>query len=540
MARWLSALCKWSTVVVGLFSVGCASSLRDTNDERFLIGRTACEFSFSLPAREWAPDPKSTTYSNIPVLVPKSEIASPRLFFSMNRFWRDDKSAGGWMAAAKDKCQLAARDVIQTRDGKEARIFLASACDVSEAVENGQFKSPFRGHTLYGYVVVNDTEADFLYLSSVDPALLRQHEGVLLSALRSYSTSSPSCVARRTTVKKFEVAGRSAHSETFNETGTRALASRIHPEFIQNLQHQLANIGSRDRISAMAYDPRSDFFLVGRDSGSIDIWDGKHANARREIKAPEPPIRLTFSSDGRVFFSSYHAKDVTHAWDAASGSILHTIEHSRGPVVATSDPNLFVLAADGGLRIFDLARKELLPGTWRRVGDSVTAMAYDMPTDQLAVGTASGGVEVWKLTKSSKPVLERVAAAVPYAMGNWVRDLQFFNGGHSLYSLPQRGDLDEWSTARLERLRSREVSLRFVGRTVFMPDEGLLAMAGIRKGDDHTFDNFLEILNLKEGSRYLVDLKEGGGGPIAYLPSLSTIISGSGLTISTIEIGKQK
>lgn len=540
MSRGVCRLCKWPTIVLGLFVVGCVSSPNGrTSGEMFMIGQTQCDFSFTANG-DWALDPMSATYANIPVLVPKSEIASPRVFLSINRFWRDDKSPGGWSAVTEDNCQLATRDVIQTRDGKEAKVFLASSCDVGANMQNGQLKSPFRGHTLYGYVVVNDDEADFFYLSSADPALLRRQEGVLLSALRTYSTDSPACIVRRTAVNKLEFTGEPAPSGQSEDMGTRASASRIDPQFIRNLNKQLSSIKALDGVRTMAFDTRNDLFLVGRDSGAIDIWDGKRANARREVKAPEAPVRLTFSSDGRVFFSNYHAHDATHVWDTASGEIIHTIERSRGPVVQTSDPNLFVLGTDNGLGIFDLTRGELLPGAFRQVGGVVTAMAYDAPTDQLGIGTASGGVEVWKLTKSPTPALKRVAAAVPYTMGNWVLGVQFFNKGQSLYSLPQRGNLDEWSAGTLERLRSRDVSLGFVGATVFIPGEARLAMVGFRKGDTQGFDNFLEILNLESGSRNLIDLKEKGSGSIVYLPSMSTIISGKRASISVVDIGKAR
>ena len=539
MTRWVWRLCKLPMVVFGLFAV-CTSSAKGTNsEEKFMIGKTECDFSFTVHG-DWALDPMSETYANIPVLVPKSEIASPRVFLSMNRFWRDDKAPGGWFAVTEDKCQLANRGVFQTKDGKKAKVFLASRCNVSADIQNGQVKSPFRGHTLYGYVVVNDTESDFFYLSSSDPALLRRHEGVLLSVLRSYSTDSPACVARRTAVKKLEFTGGPAPSGQSEDMGTRAHASRIDPQFIRNLNKQLSSIKGRDSVSTMAFDAQNDFLLVGRESGAIDIWNGRQANARTEVKAPAAPLRLTFSSDGRVFFSSYHAHDATHVWDTASGSIIHTIERSRGPVVQTSDPNLFVLGAASGLRIFDLTRRELLPGTFRQVGDVVTAMAYDAPTNQLGIGTASGGVEVWKLTKSPTPALTRVAAAVPYAIGNWVLGVQFFNEGRSLYSVPQRGNLDEWSTETLERLRSRDVSLGFVGATIFIPEEGRLAIVGFRKGDTRGFDNFLEILNLESGSRNLIDLKEKGSGSIVYLPSVSTIVSGNRATISVVDIGEAR
>jgi hypothetical protein len=205
--RWPWALFKWAMVLFGLLVIYVALFRRDKpSDEVFLAGGTSCDFSFRLPAGVWTADPNSATYAGIPVMVRKTEVGNPKLFLSMNRFWRDDKLPGGWHQVTEDKCQLARRDLVQTSDGKEARVFLASSCDVSSATSEGRIKSPFRGHTLYGYVPFNDSQADFLYLSSSDPQLLREHEDVLLAALRSYSSSSPNCIARRTTIKKFEVA----------------------------------------------------------------------------------------------------------------------------------------------------------------------------------------------------------------------------------------------------------------------------------------------------------------------------------------------
>jgi WD40 repeat protein len=333
-----------------------------------------------------------------------------------------------------------------------------------------------------------------------------------------------------------------ASSPVTSTTNDHWPASGIHPEFIQNLNNYLANSGSTDSISALAYDPRNHFFLVGRESGAVDIWSGRQANARREVKAHKMRAsQLAFSSDGRVFFSNSYFEDVTHVWDTATGSIIHSIEGSRGPVIETSDPNLFVIAGGSGMRIFDLASKGVLPDKYRDVGDVVTALAYDGPTDQLAIGTASGGVEVWKLDKTQgRPALAQVATARPYAMGNWVTGVHFFDKGRSLYSLPQRGNLDEWSALSLERLRSREVSLGFVSSSVFIPEKSQLAMIGFRKGDNSAFNNFLEVFNLSDGTESLIDLKENGSGVIVYLPLLSTIISGKSKTISVIDIAKAR
>jgi hypothetical protein len=209
MSRWLRwpwALFKWSMIFVGVLVVYVTLFRQDkSSDEVFLVGGTSCDFSFGLPKGEWTADPNSATYANIPVMVRKSELGNPNLFLSINRFFRDEKSPGDWFVVTQEKCQLERRDVIRTKDGKEARVFLASSCDVSGATHGGRIESPFRGHTLYGWVAYNDKEADFLYLSSSDQGLVRKHEDVLLSALKSYSTSSPNCVARRSTVKTLEI-----------------------------------------------------------------------------------------------------------------------------------------------------------------------------------------------------------------------------------------------------------------------------------------------------------------------------------------------
>jgi WD40 repeat protein len=357
--------------------------------------------------------------------------------------------------------------------------------------------------------------------------------GVVALALMLWSNLQPS--PSKQSLQK------SIASEKPKNTIARGPASNVHPEFIQNLNNQLSNSQSTDRISSMAYDTKNDFFLIGHESGAVDIWDAKQANARREVKAHNMRTsRLNFSSDGRVFFSSSPFDDVTHVWDTASGALVHSIEGSRGPVVETSDPTLFIVGSDSGLRIFNLSTNQVLPGSYRQVGDSVTALAYDMPTDQLAIGTASGEVAIWKLLKAPELKLERVAVTHPYTVGNWVKAVQFFDSGRSVYSLPQRGNLDEWSLPRLEHLRSREISLGFVGASVFMPDRGRLAMAGYRKGDKDAAATFLEIFNLNDGQESLLDLQDRGTGALVYLPSLSSIVGSSHSSIVVIDVAKAK
>jgi WD40 repeat protein len=323
------------------------------------------------------------------------------------------------------------------------------------------------------------------------------------------------------------------------DAGTHKL-SRIHPEFIQNFNNLVANSGSSDAISALTFDPQNEFLLVGRESGKVDIWDTRLANARREIKAhKQRASNLRFSSDGQVFFTSSYFETVTNVWDTASGELLHTIASARGPVVETSQSNFFVIAGGSELRIFDLKNKDLLPEKYSSASGVATAITYDLLTDHLAIGTASGGLEIWKFNSNQgHPALEKVAAARPYEMGNQVVGVKFFNKGNSLYSIPQRGPIDEWSTRPFEKLRSRKPTLTFSSSPIFVPERSLLAMAGFV--DTSTYAGFLEILNLETGSDSMIDLKENGSGVIAYLPSLSTVISANGSSISFIDVSKAK
>jgi hypothetical protein len=207
MGLWLRrlwALFKWSMVLLGMVVTGLLLTKKETG-EVFLLSGKNCDFSFSVPKEQWIPAPDATTFGNFPVLVPRKEAAHPRLFLSLNRIWPDTKSPGGWNHNTRGKCQVEPRHFVRTAEGKEAQIFLSSNCDLSGFSGSGRYESPIKENTLYGYVPYKDRLADFIYLSSSDKALLLEHEDMMIKAFKSHSTSTPNCVARRTTIKKLEV-----------------------------------------------------------------------------------------------------------------------------------------------------------------------------------------------------------------------------------------------------------------------------------------------------------------------------------------------
>lgn len=314
--------------------------------------------------------------------------------------------------------------------------------------------------------------------------------------------------------------------------------SRIDEGFLQSLATQLADGDSKESVSALAFDPEREVLLVGHESGMVDIWDSRQQHARRGIKTHGGRVsRLYFSSDGKTFFTNSYFENTTNVWDTESGTLILSLASTRGPVVETSEVNYFIIANSAELRIFDLKSRELLPERYRDSSGVVTAFGYDLLTDQLAVGTASGGVDVWKFTNTqNRPTLERVAASQPYEVGNSVVGLKFSNYGQAVYSFPSRGSIDEWSTKTLEKIGSRQRTLTYSSSPIFLPEKGLAAMVGsINNNSD---GGHLEVFNLETGKTTVIDLMENGTGVLSFVPSLSTILSINGHSIAAIDISK--
>lgn len=183
--------------VVAVLYIGIGKAKSPAPQEVFYSGKTGCDFSFSVPDSQWKLDPAWRSYSGIPALVPAKEASNPALFLTQQRYWRHEEVAGGWSFVTSRKCQLTKREMVRTAEGKDVQIYLASGCDVSEFMRDGRIASAFRENILYGFMPVDDKEADFIHLSSSNKDFLLKNESLMVNALKSYSTSSPSCLFYR-------------------------------------------------------------------------------------------------------------------------------------------------------------------------------------------------------------------------------------------------------------------------------------------------------------------------------------------------------
>ena len=306
-----------------------------------------------------------------------------------------------------------------------------------------------------------------------------------------------------------------------------ACASNIHSEFPINVVNGSKNPeGSIEKqVVSLAYHERSKHLIVGYESGNIDIWDAKEARSKHEVKAHEYRANwISFTSDGSKFFSNSYFEPSTKLWSAKTGELFVTIPDTRGPVCATPDDDIYLIGTSHSstTRFFDLARQTLLPDEYESSG-VVETMAMDKASGRIAIGTASGTIEVWKFGRvDGKPILEWVAGAKPYATGNWVVGLLFSPGGDSLYSVARSGAVDEWTSVTMTKRRSIQTTLGAIHSSAFLPDKSLVVLAGA--SDKQGFRaGAVELISLSTGKS--TQYRSTTNFPVAaFLPDLSSLI----------------
>lgn len=306
-------------------------------------------------------------------------------------------------------------------------------------------------------------------------------------------------------------------------------STQIHKDFLQNFTESQKTNGARPRVVvSLAYNDFEKYLLVGHESGSIEIWDAKKSKSMREIKAHDHRANLiAFSFDGKVFFTNSYFENSTKLWDTRSGDLICVINDTKGPVSPTSDNRYFLIANNSKIRVFDYRNKILLPEQIDLAGDVVTAIAYNLISDQFAIGTASGNIQILKFSiKDGRPMVDKSSKAYPYSMGNWVVGLSFSDNGKTLYSVAKYGSINEWSTQPLENRRSLPTTLHGVSSVSFSPDKGLLALSGRDKAAYPSMGKgFVEIHTLSSGKYWSSKLTTDYPGPIEFLYPLGSLIS---------------
>lgn len=303
-------------------------------------------------------------------------------------------------------------------------------------------------------------------------------------------------------------------------------STSIHKDFIPNLikESRSTDESFKNLVVSLTYDDKGKYLVVGHESGNIDIWDAKESRSKSEMKAHDYRANwITFASDGNSFFSNSYFEESTKLWSAKTGELLHSIPDTRGPVCTTSDESIYLVGQSSQIRIFDIRRKILLPEKYVSSG-VILVMAVDIASRQIAVGTASGTIEVWKLLGGNeKASLQKTLSAKPYVTGDWVVGLQFSPDGAMLYSVARSGLVDEWKARSLVRNRTISTTLKHIHSVAFFRGKELLALSGT-EDKVGVGGGSVELVALTSGTS--TTYRANTNHPIVeLLPPLATLIS---------------
>jgi WD40 repeat protein len=286
-------------------------------------------------------------------------------------------------------------------------------------------------------------------------------------------------------------------------------ADTPHKEFLASLMQDSSSNreGNSQIVTALKYSESGQTLLVGRESGEVEIWDATKPSSKRSVLAHTYRVSgFTVTDDGKSFFTSSYFEDAIKLWDRRTGVLLQTISGVSGPIVVSPIARYYIAAHRSELRIFDIKGRTLLPARIPCECGGVTSIAVDAKSSLVAVGSASGALQIWKFVLlDNRPYLVLAYAKVPYAMGNWVQHVFFAQGGSRLYSVSRRGLVNEWMTPNLEKVREITSSLAHVSYAANDTGSGLLAMGGTA-GPSGLGSGQVELLPLSNGRSWTYQL----------------------------------
>ena len=295
--------------------------------------------------------------------------------------------------------------------------------------------------------------------------------------------------------------------------------SRIDPGFTQAFVD--LNRHMDDHATAVAYDPESRILAVGRESGSLELWDARRTDARIAVKAHAVRIEhIAFGpADGIVLTSSVGSNTmgldpeaVPKVWDARSGELLLALpgEWIGGPMVAAPVPGFYLLSSSDELRVYDHAKRAVV-GEALEVHGGVSALGTDEASGLVAVGTSSGELLLLRLdVAGSVPRLDVVSRTSTYDLESRTDILAVMlrDEGRRLVTvgwLPgarrfdpasgrQQAEIVQWDTSDWTRERTFPFTLQTTHWASYTPGEPWLVLAG-----SESTRGKIELVDLRHG-----------------------------------------
>lgn len=324
------------------------------------------------------------------------------------------------------------------------------------------------------------------------------------------------------------------------QTGCSAGAASAGPTdaFTQNFIDLNRRID--DAATAVAYDPRTKILAIGRDSGRLELWDTRKADARISRQAhtvridhiaigPEDGIVLTSSAGTTVM--NLDPEGMPKVWDARTGKLLLALpgEWTGGPVAATPFKGYYLIASANELHLYDHARRAIVGKPLLFKGASVSALGSDKQSGLMAAGSSSGELKLLKLdTTGQAPTLQVVSSTSTYNLEsrtdvlavmlrdegkrlvtvNWLSKQKRQDKAANIAG--QQAEVVLWNTQTWTRERTYPITLQAVHWASYTPGESWMVLAG-----NESTRGRIELIDLKGGQawRYMANTTH----PVAVL-----------------------
>ncbi|VVS94697.1 WD40 repeat domain-containing protein [Desulfoluna spongiiphila] len=306
--------------------------------------------------------------------------------------------------------------------------------------------------------------------------------------------------------------------------------------YLEGLQYD-----TRSSVKALAYNPACGVLGVGYENGMVEWHDTSGTKAPQKFKAHNMRVtNITISDDGTMGLTNSHFDDATRVWDLRTGTLVTTIADARKASIIfeeTKDYKVVFACGSGRVKVFD-TRSGMYDDTYKFEG-SATSMALSSDRRWLSVGSSTGGIDVWEVTRQDdKLVLVKQGAIQPYEVGNWVINVTFSDTCDKLYTVTQKGQIDSWSVPGLAREYHFVSGIKHAYSAVALggrPNSIILMGSKDKWGQGHSHG---ELIDVNKGSNRLVFSRVASHCVPLLFPSMHTLMVASGKTNHLVDVSR--
>lgn len=316
----------------------------------------------------------------------------------------------------------------------------------------------------------------------------------------------------------------------------------IHPDFLKAISKSIKdqNSSNIDHVTAINYHEKTGNLAIGRESGKIDIWNSQGIDKKHVVHAFDTRANsITFTTNGGAFFSSSRFSNETKIFSTESGKSIAIIPDTKSALVSFLHDDNYLISDSSNFYIYDYGHLKLKPIRYEASG-AITSIEVNVNSKKIAIGTASGSIDLWKITLvNNEPILDKIASSKPYATGEWVMGLQFSTDGNSLFSASKKGRVDEWDSTSLNSINSISTELKNVSSVKFYAEKDLVAMGGKinlnPKYDDSDRGGFAIVTTLSSG-KILRKHKNLNTPIVEILTTNNTLITAETRTLKSYDL----